>query len=134
MIRFRDDLSYLPPRNSPPRMAELFVFEVNAGELPVFEAYATTLKEAAEKVGLGRWIGQRALGGNIREVVTLTYYENYADLEMGRPHVRALGAEAALKLDRQLSPAISNVRRFVLRYDPDMSVRSLTTASPQSVR
>ena len=38
VIRFRDDLSYLPPRSSPPRMAELFVFEVDAGKLPVFEA------------------------------------------------------------------------------------------------
>lgn len=74
-------------------MREEFVPVIRKSDMMGFEAHETML------------------GGNADEIVTVSWWKNYADLEKGPPIERVLGAEGAAKLMQKLPPGV------VLRVD-----------------
>ena len=79
-------------------MAERYTVRVGPGSNANYLKYVQTLIEAGKKSGHRRTNGQRVFGNLAGAFVSNTYYENWADIEKGRP-IRVLESGGRIRTE-----------------------------------
>ena len=126
----RLDMGWSPAGSPAPKMAERYTVRIAPGRNAEYLKYVQAFLEASKKSGHRRTAGQVVFGGPVGTFVSNTFYENYADLEKGRPPNRVMSA-AELAAFNALNPPglITVVSRDITIYDGEMSVVPAATTS-----
>lgn len=128
----RLDMGWNPPGSPVPKLAERFTVRIAPGRNAEYLKYVQAFLEAAKKSGHRRTAGQIVFGGNGGPGVFVnnTFYENWADLEKGRPTDRVLSATERAAFNTLNPPGlITVISREVTMFDAEMSFSSPATPS-----
>ena len=128
-VRQRADLSYTANPDVMLPIGVISWYSVAPGRRPDFENYLRNdllpVLKQGQTPGFG--VFQALFGGDGNEMVTITSYNTYADIDKGPPMVRVLGPEGAAKLEAKLTGIVTHVERTISRYVPDLSFKVKTT-------
>lgn len=109
--------------STPPVLARVATTQLLPGKGPEFtEITASEFLPALKKAGVtDHLVFATTYGGpgNVRTIVT--YLSKYADLDAPNPLLRALGQEAAQKLNQKRAALTSGTEAIVLRFVPELS-------------
>jgi hypothetical protein len=127
--RQRLDMGWNPPGSPAPKLAERYTVRVPADRTGDYLKYVQSLLEAGKKSGHRRTAGARVFGALAGTFVSNTFYENWADIEKGRP-IRVL-SPTDLAASNKLAQAaqITVISRDITIYDAEMSVAPPATSS-----
>jgi hypothetical protein len=132
VINTRPDLSYDPGRTGDPAVAVVTHATAAQGRNAELEKWVTAdLLPAMRQAKVPAYtVSQVLLGGNANEYITLVHHNDMAELEKGPPVYRVMSKEAGDKLYAKLAPgALTDVRRYVVRFAPELSFKTGTTAA-----
>lgn len=109
--------------STPPALVRVATMRLLPGKGPEFTAItASEFLPAFKKAGVtDHLVFATSYGGPANERTIVTYLSKYADLDTPNPIARALGAEAAQKLNQKRAALTSGTEAIVLRLLPDLS-------------
>lgn len=109
--------------SSPPAFARVATTQLLPGKGAEFTAItASEFLPAFKKAGVTDYlVFATTYGGPANERTMVTYLSKYADLDGPNPIARALGQEAAQKLNQKRAALTSGTEAIVLRYVPELS-------------
>lgn len=119
----RPDLSWNPAGGPAPKLADRSVMRVAPGRNAEYVKFIQAALEGHKKSGHRRTAGQVVFGANPGLFISNTFYENYADLEKGRPQGRVMSPAEQEALNKLNPPGMFTiVSRDVTIYDAEMSI------------
>lgn len=109
--------------STPPVLARVATTQLLPGKGPEFtQITASEFLPALKKAGVTDYlVFATTYGGQGNERTIVTLLSKYADLDAPNPFVRALGQEAAQKLNQKRAALTSGTEAIVLRFVPELS-------------
>jgi hypothetical protein len=109
--------------STPPVLARIATTQLLPGKGPEFtEITASEFLPAFKKAGVtDHLMFATTYGGPANQRTTVTFLSKYADLDAPNPLIKALGQEAAQKLNQKRAALTSGTEAIVLRLVPELS-------------
>lgn len=118
----RPDLGNDVKMTAPPKLALLSDVQIAMGKVPAYEALIKSdVLPVMRKAHLGYVVTQTVLGGDVSSFTTLIFYDSFADIGLGHPFQRILGAEGERQLSTKAAGIVTHLERSVIRYVPELS-------------
>jgi hypothetical protein len=126
----RLDMGWNPPGSPAPKLAERYTVRIAPGRNAEYLKYVQAFLEASKKSGHRRTAGQVVFGPNTGTFISNTFYENYADLEKGRPPNRTMSPSELAAFNALNPPGlITVVSRDITMFDAEMSITPPASSS-----
>ena len=130
ILTTRPDLGF-GTRPATLKLGVLSIVTAAGGRGPELEAFLKNdIVPALKKGGATYYsVAQVVFGDDVNKYMTLTLYNDFAEIAKGSPLERALGSEGMMKLTQKAGPLITKLERRIIRYVPDLSFGPPTTSN-----